>query len=529
MYGLNKYMIDINIETLAGTSFSLKVSPLETVQSVKAKIQRHEGIPISQQQLVWQSSELDDKHSLNDYHIPNGATIRLVLTLRGGPINTRRVTTEDSLLRDVSDLMEIQEDSNLWNVANNNASNGSTNAVSNGNSGNTESSSHSINKHVTLLLFRDGDQLNLLRVIDRGDASSPVSGAMSAASMYVPYDETDHETAAATPVATNNLDDNGGESATNNPNILLAAAMSKSSASSSTHKLLHHHHHRRHRTKKKSKSTLVSSSAQIENQKTREKMVELKNRMRGSKKQETDKSTDQQQVPNEDNADQKTDESRQSAIESNKDEMVTKPSTNNNGKKPARLKLKKYHLINNNNQLVDEPDLFTDEDNTPGIVFPSAAAAVAAHGLLNYEFDYDDYDDDDSVDEDDDDGDVDDGDVDDEDLDDEDDPCEMDNENQYMEDDEYDDEEDDEDYLDDEDDQDALVDDQDDDYEDGEEDDEIYGDEELILRRNRLYKKYSAQYELPDGDNNSGADTRLTMTTNSNVNYEDDDDQVRNT
>lgn len=68
------------------------------------------------------------------------------------------MTTEDTLLRDVSDLMEeIQEESNLWT---------------------NNDSSHSINKHVTLLLFRDGDHLNLLRVIDRGDVTSPVSGAM---------------------------------------------------------------------------------------------------------------------------------------------------------------------------------------------------------------------------------------------------------------------------------------------------------------------------------------------------------------
>ncbi len=67
------------------------------------------------------------------------------------------MTTEDSLLRDVSDLMEIREDSNLWN---------------------NNDSSQSMNKHVTLLLFRDGDHLNLLRVIDRGDATSPISGAM---------------------------------------------------------------------------------------------------------------------------------------------------------------------------------------------------------------------------------------------------------------------------------------------------------------------------------------------------------------
>lgn len=67
------------------------------------------------------------------------------------------MTTEDSLLRDVSDLMEIREDSNLWN---------------------NNDSAYSMNKHVTLLLFRDGDHLNLLRVIDRGDATSPMSGAM---------------------------------------------------------------------------------------------------------------------------------------------------------------------------------------------------------------------------------------------------------------------------------------------------------------------------------------------------------------
>lgn len=97
MHGLNKYMIDINIETLAGTTFSLKVSKLESVQSIKARIQRHEGIPISHQHLIWQSSELDDKCSLQDYDVPNGATIRMVLALRGGPINTRRCNNSHTL------------------------------------------------------------------------------------------------------------------------------------------------------------------------------------------------------------------------------------------------------------------------------------------------------------------------------------------------------------------------------------------------------------------------------------------------
>jgi hypothetical protein len=68
-----------------------------------------------------------------------------------------KVNSEDTLLRDVSDLMEIQEDSSLWN---------------------SNDPSHSVNKHVTLLLFRDGDHLNLLRVIDRGEITSPISGAI---------------------------------------------------------------------------------------------------------------------------------------------------------------------------------------------------------------------------------------------------------------------------------------------------------------------------------------------------------------
>ena len=48
------------------------------------------GIPISQQHLIWQTHELDDDYCLHDYEIHNGATLKLVLAMRGGPINTRR-------------------------------------------------------------------------------------------------------------------------------------------------------------------------------------------------------------------------------------------------------------------------------------------------------------------------------------------------------------------------------------------------------------------------------------------------------
>lgn len=48
------------------------------------------GIPIGQQHLIWQSIELEDDYCLHDYSIHDGATLKLVLAMRGGPINTRR-------------------------------------------------------------------------------------------------------------------------------------------------------------------------------------------------------------------------------------------------------------------------------------------------------------------------------------------------------------------------------------------------------------------------------------------------------
>lgn len=176
MYNLNKFMMDINIETLTGNSFQLKVSPNDSIESVKIKIQRLESIPVSQQDLIWQSTELEDSYTLKDYNIPDGATLKMVLKLRGGPINSRRsmylhnfflfsllaylfeflfsnlkVTNEDLLLRDVSELIEYRDDLNSYE-------------------------SYTMNKHVTLLIFKDGDHYNLLRVVDKID--SPLSGAM---------------------------------------------------------------------------------------------------------------------------------------------------------------------------------------------------------------------------------------------------------------------------------------------------------------------------------------------------------------
>jgi len=158
--------MEISIETLAGTSFELRVSPFETVISVKQKIQRLEGIPIAQQHLIWKNIELEDDFYLHDYGISHGSCLQLVLAMRGGPISTRRVVLEDPSLQEVIDYVEANGD-DMWNDL-----------------------PTSDSTQVTVLLFRDGDQLNFFRVIDRGDGTlTPLSESLSGNSMYNLYDE----------------------------------------------------------------------------------------------------------------------------------------------------------------------------------------------------------------------------------------------------------------------------------------------------------------------------------------------------
>ncbi|XP_045214061.2 AN1-type zinc finger protein 4-like isoform X1 [Mercenaria mercenaria] len=162
--------MELYIETLTGAAFELRVSPFETIMSVKAKIQRLEGIPIAQQHLIWKSVELEDDYCLHDYSIHDGATLKLVLAMRGGPINTRRIPMEDPALREMAEYVEANRDE-IWEKLPG-------------------------NRQVTLLVFREGDQLNFFRVVDRGDGTlTPLSESLSGASMYNFNDEEDEEDA----------------------------------------------------------------------------------------------------------------------------------------------------------------------------------------------------------------------------------------------------------------------------------------------------------------------------------------------
>ncbi|KAE8280640.1 AN1-type zinc finger protein 4 [Larimichthys crocea] len=78
--------------------------------------------------------------------------------MRGGPINTRRVTMEDPI-KEVAELMDSTKEEG-WEKS-------------------------LSNKQVTFVVYREGDQLNFFRVVDRGDGTlTPLSESLSGGSVY---------------------------------------------------------------------------------------------------------------------------------------------------------------------------------------------------------------------------------------------------------------------------------------------------------------------------------------------------------
>lgn len=84
VYAYEKGLYSIFVKTLTGKSFKFRVHPSLTIDELKMMVQDTEGIPHDQQRLTYAGRQMEDGRALEDYSVKEGATIHLVLRLRGG-------------------------------------------------------------------------------------------------------------------------------------------------------------------------------------------------------------------------------------------------------------------------------------------------------------------------------------------------------------------------------------------------------------------------------------------------------------
>ncbi|CAH7665773.1 ubiquitin-like protein 1 [Phakopsora pachyrhizi] len=76
--------MQIKVKTLTGKEIELDVEAEDQISQVKERIEEKEGIPPSQQRLIFGGKQMADEKTVKELGIEGGSTLHLVLALRGG-------------------------------------------------------------------------------------------------------------------------------------------------------------------------------------------------------------------------------------------------------------------------------------------------------------------------------------------------------------------------------------------------------------------------------------------------------------
>ncbi|CEP63219.1 NEDD8 family protein RUB1 LALA0_S07e05138g [Lachancea lanzarotensis] len=74
----------LTVKTLTGKEVEVVVDPQDKVSRIKEYLEEKEGIPPSQQRLIFQGKQIDDEMTVSASNLTSGMQLHLVLTLRGG-------------------------------------------------------------------------------------------------------------------------------------------------------------------------------------------------------------------------------------------------------------------------------------------------------------------------------------------------------------------------------------------------------------------------------------------------------------